>query len=396
MTSTMPGPATGPVTGPVTGTMPAGMTALPTSLAGLLEQHAQAALQISGAGQTAWNGEVVEAGKGILGLAHWDGTLHLDRECVLDPLQEMYERSGEPRSDADLVRCREALVTLLHEQSHFLGPAGATQEAARSAFKLLGSRPLEEGVAEAWAHDHLNDYIRQLGIDKVAPGITEVRSEASYAAFVPAVRLFAADLDRRTGLPPGESLNLLSNQTAEGQWDTAVDLIYSTSRLPDVVPPDREPTVRLHLERTLRDAFWALETHEPSPRSLAGSRSHAAGSRILSHLQKELTIAEHSIQPVPATAAGISPAAASRTSAEAAHQQPQVALRHALSGLAPPTEPHQATPVATSTLPANPQPHQPAMHQSDMHQSASPTPSDHHSTHAPRRPRLTPIGGRQY
>jgi hypothetical protein len=50
-------------------------------------------------------------------------------------------------------------------------------------------------------------------------------------------------------------------------------------------------------------------------------------------------------------------------SAEAAHQQPQAALRHALSGLAPPTEPHQATPVATSTLPANPQRHQPAVHQ---------------------------------
>jgi hypothetical protein len=371
MTGTVTGamPATMPATMPAI--MPAIMTALPTSLAGLLEQHAQAALQISRAGQTAWNGEVVEAGEGILGLAHWDGTLHLDRECVLDPLQEMYERSGEPRSDADLVRCREALVTLLHEQSHFLGPAGATQEAARSAFKLPGSRPLEEGVAEAWAHDHLNDYLRQLGIDKVAPGITEVRSEASYAAFVPAVRLFAADLDRRAGLPAGGSLNLLSNQTAEGQWGTAVDLIYSSSRLPDVVPPDREPTVRLHLERTLRDAFWALETYEPSPRSLASSRSHAAGSRILSHVQKELTIAEHSIQPAPATAAGISPAAASRTSAEAAHQQPQVALRHALSGLAPPTEPHQATPVATSSLPANPEGHRSAMHQSAMHQSAS-------------------------
>lgn len=279
----------------------ASTAATPTSLTELLEQHAQAAVHISGAEQTAWSGRVVEAGEGILGLAHWDGTLHLDRECILNPLQEMYDRSGYPHSDADLIRYREALVTLLHEQSHFLGPVGATQEAARAAFKVAGSRHLEEGVAEAWAHDHLNDYIRHLGIDKVAPGITTVRSEPSYAAFVPAVRLLTSDIDRQADLPRGETLQRLNRQTAEHQWLVAVDLIYRSSRLPQVVPPDQQPGVRFHLEKALRTSFQALETYEPFPRGFASSRSHSAGTRILTLLHNELDTATTHFSPTPSS-----------------------------------------------------------------------------------------------
>jgi hypothetical protein len=226
--------------------------AAPGSLVELLARHAQGALDVSGAEQTAWNGHVVEAGEGILGLAQWDGTLHLDRELILEPLREMYSRSGEPQSDGTLVRYREALVTMLHEQSHFLGPAGATQEAARAAFKQPGSRALEEGVAEACAQDQLNEYLARLGIDVVAPGITQVRSEPSYQAFVPAVRVLTSDLERRAGLPSGELLKALNRQTAEGQWPLVVDVAYRSSRLPECVPADREPAVRLRLENTLR------------------------------------------------------------------------------------------------------------------------------------------------
>ncbi|GAA0936645.1 hypothetical protein GCM10009554_24320 [Kribbella koreensis] len=269
------------------------------SLEELLEQHAWAALRISGADQTAWNGEIVEAGEGILGLAHWDGTLHLDREYILDPLRDLYDRADEPRTEAELLRCREALVTLLHEQSHFLGPAGATQEAARAAFKLPGGRALEEGVAEAWAHHHLNDYIRELGIDKVAPGILHVRGEPSYAAFVPAVRLFAADLDRLSGAPAGETLDLLNRQTAEGQWHQAVTRIYHSTQLPHLVPPDQAPAVRLHLEQALRSSFKALELYEPLPRGFAASRSQAATTRTLTLLHQELATAERHYTPAP-------------------------------------------------------------------------------------------------
>lgn len=341
-----------------------------TSVEGLLRRHASAALRISGADQSAWSGEIVEAGAGILGLAHWDGTLHLDRECILEPLSELYRRAGEPRSEADLTRCREALVTLLHEQSHFLGPAGATQEAAHAAFKLPGGRALEEGVAEAWAHDHLNDYIRELGIDKVAPGILHVRSEPSYAAFVPAVRLFSADVDHQTGSPPGHTLHLLNRQTAEGQWPQAVALLYQSTRLPQLVPPDEAPALRLHLEQALRTSFKGLELYEPFPRGFAASRSHAATTRTLTFLHQELTNAERHYTParrrfhltapsLPAPPAALAdpsspaPADVSAGTHRLTSTDSRQAALHAFAGVSPPASPAPLPPNdsarATST-----------------------------------------------
>ena len=306
--------------------------AAPGSLVELLARHAQVALQVSGADQTAWNGHVVEAGEGIIGLAQWDGTLHLDREYILEPLREMYSHSGQPQSDGTLVRYRQALVTMLHEQSHFLGPAGADQEAARAAFKQPGSRALEEGVAEAWAHDQLNGYLARLGINVVAPGITRVRSEPSYRAFVPAVRVLTSDLERRAGLPSGELLQALNRQTAEGQWPVVVDVVYRSSRLPECVPPDRETAVRLRLENTLRASFKGLEAFEGLPTDFAAARSTSAGRQCVTRLRHEVSAAEDFFRAPGGHSSGsdtIRLRAQPLSPAEAT-------FRHALSGLAPP------------------------------------------------------------
>jgi hypothetical protein len=311
----------------------------PDSLPALLAAHAQAAIQVSGADQTAWNGHVVEAGEGILGVAHWDGTLHLDRECILDPLRELYEEPGVRQSDEALIRCREALVTVLHEQSHFLGPAGATQEAARAAFTLPGGRALEEGVAEAWAQDHLDDYLERLGIDEVAPGISEVRSAPSYQAFVPAVRVLTTDLDRRAGLPRGETLQALNRQTAEGQWQLVVDSAYRSSRLPDLVPPDREAAVRQRLETTLRHSFNALAQFETLPRDLATTSSRAAGHQTVQRLTEEIATAEAIFEPPQTLSAATTPAIST------ADTPTTLPLRKAFSGLTPPTAAAQGSPL---------------------------------------------------
>ena len=308
----------------------------PDSLPALLVAHAEAAVAVSGADRTAWNGHIIEAGEGILGVAHWDGTLHLDRECILDPLRELYADPGSRQPDDALIRCREALVTVLHEQSHFLGPADATQEAARVAFRLPGARALEEGVAEAWAHDHLNEYVTRLGIDEVAPGINEVRSTPSYQAFVPAVRVLTTDLDRRAGLLRGSTLDALNRQTAEGQWPLIVDSAYRSSRLPDLVPPDREHSVRLHLETTLRTSFADLAQLESLPRDLAATKSRAAGHHTVHRLTQEIATTEAIFdhpkpQPTPTLDAPTT-----------------LPLRKALSGLTPPLH---TPPLSTPTQP---------------------------------------------
>ncbi|RZT14685.1 hypothetical protein EV649_5460 [Kribbella sp. VKM Ac-2569] len=262
----------------------------PTSVLELLAMSGETARALAGADQSAWNGHIIESSSAMLGLAHWDGTLYLDRESIVDPLRHLYEHAGASRPTPTLVAYRESLATLLHEHAHFLGPADATQEAAREAFTKLGGRQLEEGVTEAWAQDHLDDFIHRLGIDKVAPGIDSVRSNGYYAAFVPAVREITTDLDTRNGFPPGESLSLLNRQTAAGQFPLLVDLTYNAARLPDLEPPGTD--TRSRLESILRSGLAHLETYELSPPDLATTNSLATANQVLAHLDHETRIAE--------------------------------------------------------------------------------------------------------
>lgn len=248
------------------------------------------ALELSGADQSAWNGRVIETTGSILGLAHWDGTLYLDRECILDPLQRMYEHAGEEQPIPMLVQYRESLATLLHEHAHFLGPAGASQDAARDAFTQPGGRQLEEGVAEAWSQDHLDDYLTRLGVDKVAPGIKDVQAGGYYAAFVPAVRRLATDVEIRNDLRPGQVLDVLNRETAAGQFPLLVSLVYNSTRLPDLELAGAD--TRHHLESILRTGLGHLDNFELHPAGFAAAKSHSTAGELLDHLHQEIQTAE--------------------------------------------------------------------------------------------------------
>jgi len=270
--------------------MSAVAVAAPASLEELLLRSGRAALDLSGAEASAWNGRVVESVDDILGLAHWDGTLHLDRDYILDPLREMYALAGKQHPIRQLARYREALATILHEHSHFLGPAGATQDAARAAFVRPGSRQLEEGVAEAWTQTHLDTYIHHLGVDKVAPGIDSFHTNGHYAPYVTAVRMLTNDVDTRADLTPGTVLGVLNNQTAEHQVDLLTTLYYNSTRLPDLEPSG--PRTRDHLESLLRAGLASLDPHQLLPDPQATARAKATTQSLLSRLHTDITRAE--------------------------------------------------------------------------------------------------------
>ncbi|GAA3079976.1 hypothetical protein JOF29_004869 [Kribbella aluminosa] len=262
----------------------------PASVADLLAVSGEIARVLAGADQSAWNGRVVATSSAILGLAHWDGTLYLDHDAILAPLQHLYEHAGEYHAPPTLRAYRESLATILHEHAHFLGPSGATQEAAREGFVKPGSRELEEGVTEAWAQDHLDAYLNRLGVDKVAPGINSVRSGGYYAAFVPAVRHLTADLDTRNNQPPGHTLQSLNCQTAAGQFPLLVDHLYNSTRLPTLESP--AATTRSHLESILRTGLSHLDVYELVAPDLATKKSRLTAENLLTHLDHEIQSAE--------------------------------------------------------------------------------------------------------
>ncbi|MFF0339216.1 hypothetical protein [Kribbella sp. NPDC004875] len=319
---------------------------VPASAAELLARSGEIARDLAGAEHSAWNGQIAEAPAGVLGLAHWDGTLYLDRESILDPLHHLYEHAGEDHAIPTLARYREALATLLHEHAHFLGPSGSTQESAREAFLKPGSRELEEGVTEAWAQDHLDEYIHRLGIDRVAPGINSVQAPGYYAAFVPAVRKLSADLENRNGLRRGEVLDLLNRQTADGQFPLLVDLVYNSTRLPDLELPPGVMT-RSRLENTLRSGLAHLDAYELTAPSFATAKSLSTADHILDHLNHEIRTAESASLFTPtSTALAVSSSTGhalppTRHAPTPTHQIPPP-HHAALTGIAPPTAPRPA------------------------------------------------------
>jgi hypothetical protein len=300
----------------------------PATLDDLLAVSGETARALAGADQTAWNGVVIGSSSIMLGLAHWDGTLYLDNECILDPLRHLYDHAGENRPTSALIAYREALATLLHEQAHFLGPFGATQEAARTEFARPGSRELEEGVTEAWAQDHLDDYIRRLGIDKVAPGIESVRSTGYYPAFVPAVRDLTTELEIRNDLPTGQILSLLNQRTAADQFPLLVTLVHQSTKLPELDPPGVNS--RTMLEPILRQGLAALDAFELNPPEVAAAKSHDVARALLQQLDSEIQRTESAYTFAPVRAATPSP------------------TRIALSGVAPP---HQPVPLSHPPVP---------------------------------------------
>jgi hypothetical protein len=332
----------------------------PTSADELLVMSGEAARVLADAEQSAWNGRIAESAAPILGLAHWDGTLYLDRESILDPLHHLYEHAGEERPASTLVSYRESLATLLHEHAHFLGPAGSSQEAAREAFTKPGSRQLEEGVTEAWAQDHLDEYIHRLGIDKVAPGIDSVQASGYYAAFVPAVRDLTSDLEFRNDLRQGEILDLLNRQTAASQMPLLVTLVYNSTRLPDLEPAGAD--TRSRLESILRSGLEHLDNYELAPPDFATINSLATAGHIRDHLNHEIHSTEsaypytpphaitpphavaptHALAPPDANACTLPPPTPTREVPSAHHA--------ALSGLMPPTT--TTPPSATHSSPA--------------------------------------------
>lgn len=268
------------------------MTA-PTSALELFAVSAEAARELAGAERSAWTGEVFETTGTILGLAHWDGSLYLDRECIVEPLERMYEHAGEAQPAPVLVSYREALSTLLHEQAHFLGPSNASQDAAREAFILPGARQLEEGVTEAWTQDHLDDFIRRLGVDKVAPGIDSVESTGYYPAFVPAVRLITADLETRADLAPGELIDLFNRETAATQLPLLATLAYNSTPLPEL--ESAGSNTRDRFESIIRDSLASLDRYELSPPGHAAARSHLTAGLLLEALREEAHKVESSV-----------------------------------------------------------------------------------------------------
>src|SRR5690242_12871640 len=91
---------------------------------GLWERVRDAVQADAGADTSLWNGRLDYITRSnIRGSASANGQMRLNREAVVEPLQEMYATRGQPATQQQWVQRRNALKTTGHEFTHLASPA---------------------------------------------------------------------------------------------------------------------------------------------------------------------------------------------------------------------------------------------------------------------------------
>ncbi|HEY3004171.1 MAG TPA: hypothetical protein VGJ44_17630 [Kribbellaceae bacterium] len=264
----------------------------------LKDRQAHAAVAISGAHHSSWNGHqfVVDPREEYSGIARWEGSIGYKDDRVNEPLREMFEYAGHYNQPPETLRSyRNALKTTLHENSHLLTQEGAHYRDGKNAYQTKAGKALEEGVTEAWSHRHLNEYIDELGLERIAPGISDAEgSEPVYRPFVPAAQSFANAIGRRTGIDGDKVLRQLNVQTVDNKFDHAATLLYDKSPLAQLETRSQRDASIKRIAEAMRPPFERLDALPKDDMlrrqsAVAGAQAERLGSAEVSKLIGERT-----------------------------------------------------------------------------------------------------------
>ena len=278
------------------------MTSPVRSFRELMKRQVRAAVAISGAEHSDWNGKVHTPRKqSDRGGARWDGTLIYSYEQIKRPLREMFRQAGRQHDEATLLKFRNALKTILHENAHLLVPRHSDRRAAEREFESLAGTVLEEGITEAWAYDQVNAYIDELELEKIAPGIRGVQGPpVTYARYAPAARELAAGVAERLGISGDEMIARLNREDVAGKWDVITDAMFDSSELPRLVPESEQAAMKARIRATMQEQLEGVqdltgrnEKGEQRARYLVvqsavvGQDSYRAGAELVARLEQD-------------------------------------------------------------------------------------------------------------
>ncbi|WP_329005023.1 hypothetical protein OHA18_16720 [Kribbella sp. NBC_00709] len=267
-----------------------------TTLRELLREQANAAVQVSGAHHSSWNnryGPRIPSASKIGGTANWDHSISYNPRHVDERLQEMFRNARVHNQDpADLRGYRDALRVVLHENVHLLASEGREYSQAQAAFQSgPGVRPLEEGITELYSHQKLNEYIDELGIDQIAPGIKNVHSPKVYKEFTPAVEGFADAIERRSGVQRDDLIGRLAVVPPDQKFKAAAEAMYDNSDLRGLMPPDQREQAVAQIAQAMGRPFGEVERlpegADPDEIRTVGAKAAGEGYKAISRLKKQ-------------------------------------------------------------------------------------------------------------
>jgi hypothetical protein len=274
----------------------------------LMQRQAFSAVRISGAEVSLWNGQWVEMTGGPAGVANWDGSIGYDKQ-VLDRLRHMMAHYGRHHDPQTLAGYREAIRVVLHENSHLLSHAGEKWSESSAYYWQPSVAALEEGVTEAWAQANTDAYIRDLGLEQAAPGISGVPRTDAYPQYTPAVRALCQGLGRNMGVPEGEVLRRLNVVSARGKWPAVAEMVMQSSGLSQQIKdPLARTMARDRIQAAMQNEFSNLaKLYDPSKPIDAQAfkqmqlASYAAGQAAIGQAQQQVDALrlQHATPPAP-------------------------------------------------------------------------------------------------
>ena len=275
------------------------------SLAELFERQAEAAVAISGADLSSFTGKTLrvedaddESLRCAYGLAHPNGDIAYD-DRVRRRLEQMFATAEQHHDPETLVRFRNALTVVLHENAHLLARTGTTWRDGNPEYGTPAGRALDEGITEGWSFANLDRYITELGIDEIAPGIHDVVGWRQYPQYHPAAQKFCEALGEHAGLDGATVMTMLGNVNPSDKWRVATDLLWNNSGLPQrfAGPPAAEQKADLMTE--LRQEFGHLALLEGRSLEHITQASAAAGRRAVDTVVRQIRSLERHVPPPP-------------------------------------------------------------------------------------------------
>jgi hypothetical protein len=289
-----------------------------TSFRELMREQAKAAVRVSGAHHSSWNERLrsLPQSNESAGVAAWDHAIEYHSQRVDEPLQEMFRNARVHNQDRNVLRWyRDALRVVLHENVHMLASQGREHAQAQNAFQYTpGVRAMEEGISELYSHQMLNEYIDELGLEEIAPGIKDVRSGKVYQEYLPAAETFAEATGQRTGLTRDEMIERMAVVPADQKFTVVAEAIYDKSDLPDLVPSDQRAQAVDRIAEAMRGSFARIDglpkDASVEDRQAIGGEAAHEGFRAVKDLRKQWQMPAPSQQIERGTAQDVqSPAA---------------------------------------------------------------------------------------
>lgn len=245
---------------------------------GLWERVRDAVAAETGADKSLWNGRIdyTDPDKRIRGSASADGTMRLSEKLVVKPLQDLYEKRGQPSTLEERAERRNALKTAGHEFSHLTAPQEHQYSDRLAGMQQTQYKPIEEGVTEAWSYSQVDKLADRVLPPDLAAEVKSVRGPQSYPGWAPAAETFAEQVGAAAGLDGDEVLRQMNKEARTEKAQVAADLLFENSDLPELVPEAEQAAVRDEIRAEIDQGFADLQ---PLNADTSINRREVSGAR---------------------------------------------------------------------------------------------------------------------